>query len=302
MTLSPNLKLPAVDAAGIEARAAFFTTRSIKKDAKVEGLKAVVAMMDLTTLSGADTAGKVESLCARALRPMPGRDDVGPVAAVCVHEPWVPLALRLLAGSAVKVAAVATYFPAGQAPTAARVEETRRIVEAGAHEIDMVIRRGDMLAGHYQACFDDIAAVKEACGQARLKVILETGELGSYERVRLASDLALAAGADFIKTSTGKVQPAATLPVTLVMLQAIADHHRQTGRMAGMKPAGGIRTAKQALHWLVMLHDVLGPAWMTPCWFRFGASSLLGDLVLQLEKEARGHYVSPERFGSLGTY
>ncbi|MBU6161295.1 MAG: deoxyribose-phosphate aldolase [Myxococcales bacterium] len=302
--MAPRLpkSVPSVDAVGLEARAASFTTRSIKAASKVHAMKMVVGMTDLTTLAGADTPGKVESLCAKALRPLPHRVDVPSTAAVCVYPPFVPQAKQLLSGSGVKVAAVATYFPSGQASLQERIDEVLRTVAAGADEIDMVIRRGDYLSGRYDDVFDDIVAVKKACGPARLKVILETGELMTYDNVRFASQLAMEAGADFIKTSTGKVNPAATMPVTLLMLEAIRDYHRATGRMVGMKPAGGIRTSKQAVHYLVMVRETLGQAWLDPAWFRFGASSLLNDVLMQLEKERTGHYMSPDSFSSTGAY
>lgn len=302
--MAPRLpkSVPSVDAVGLEARAASFTTRSIKAASKVHAMKMVVGMTDLTTLAGADTSGKVESLCAKALRPLPHRVDVPSTAAVCVYPPFVRQAKHLLAGSGVKVASVATYFPSGQATLQERLDEVLRTVEAGADEIDMVIRRGDYLSGLYDDVFDDIVAVKKACGAARLKVILETGELTTYDNVRFASQLAMEAGADFIKTSTGKVNPAATMPVTLLMLEAIRDYHGATGRMVGMKPAGGIRTSKQAVHYLVMVRETLGQAWLDPAWFRFGASSLLNDVLMQLEKERTGHYMSPDSFSSTGAY
>lgn len=302
--MAPRLpkSVPSVDAVGLEARAASFTTRSIKAASKVHAMKMVVGMTDLTTLAGADTPGKVESLCAKALRPLPHRVDVPSTAAVCVYPPFVTQAKQLLAGSGVKVASVATYFPSGQATLQERIDEVLRTVEAGADEIDMVIRRGDYLSGLYDDVFDDILAVKKACGAARLKVILETGELTTYDNVRFASQMAMEAGADFIKTSTGKVNPAATMPVTLLMLEAIRDYHRATGRMVGMKPAGGIRTSKQAVHYLVMVRETLGQAWLDPAWFRFGASSLLNDVLMQLEKERTGHYMSPDSFSSTGAY
>jgi deoxyribose-phosphate aldolase len=294
--------VPSIDDAGVELRAAQFRTRSLKKETKVAGLKLAVAMTDLTTLAGADTDGKVRELCRKAMRPLGSRPDIPSTAAVCVFPPFVALAKKELAGSGVRVAAVSTYFPSGQAELADRLIETRRAVESGADEIDMVIRRGRYLAGHYEETFDEISAVREACGPARLKVILETGELGTLDHVRLASRIAMDAGADFIKTSTGKVNPAATMPVTLVMLEAIRDHYDRTGVRVGMKPAGGIRSAKEALHYLVMLYETLGPAWMTPDLYRFGASSLLNDLLMQLEKERHGRYEAPTHFSTTGAY
>lgn len=297
---APNLNR--VDAVALEQRAAAFTTRSLKKVAKVQGLRMVVSMTDLTTLAGADTPGKIESLCRKAIRPHVANPDIPSTGAVCVFPVFVELAKKHLEGSSVKVASVATYFPSGQARLEERLDEVKFAVGEGADEIDMVISRGAFLAGDYPRVFDEIAATKDACGSARLKVILETGELATYDNVRLASDLAIAAGADFIKTSTGKVNPAATMPVTLCMLEAIRDEFMRTGRMVGMKPAGGIRSAKEALHYLVMLAETLGDAWLDPHWFRFGASSLLNDVLMQLEKERVGHYVSPRDFSLAGAY
>jgi deoxyribose-phosphate aldolase len=253
-------------------------------------------MMDLTTLEGADTPGKVAALCAKAVRPDPVDRTVPSVAAVCVYPNLVPHAKERLEGSGVKVAAVATGFPSGQFPTEIKVADVRSAVELGADEIDMVIDRGAFLSGRYAKVYDEIIRVKEACGAVHLKVILETGELGTYDNVRRASLLAMAAGADFIKTSTGKVSPAATLPVSLVMLEAIRDVHDETGRMVGFKPAGGIRAAKQAVQHLVLLHETLGPDWMTPDLHRFGASTLLNDVLMQIRKEKTGRYQSPDYF------
>ena len=270
--------------------------RSIKKGAKVAGLKLAVAMMDLTTLEGKDTAGKVRALCRKALTPLDTDSSIGPCAAICVYPNLVPVAKQALAGSPVKVASVATAFPSGQSPLEVKLEDTRRAVGLGADEIDMVIDRGAMLSGDYAKVFDEIAVTKEACGSAHLKVILETGELGSYDVVRKASEIGIAAGGDFIKTSTGKITPAATPAVTLVMLEAIRDHFHATGRRIGMKPAGGVRTAKQALHYLVIVKETLGDAWLTPDLFRFGASALLNDVLMQLEKERTGAYQASEDF------
>jgi deoxyribose-phosphate aldolase len=286
----------AVDQIGVEERAASLAKRSIKKQSKVAALRLAVSMMDLTTLEGADTPGKVEALCSKARRPDPADPEVPPVAAVCVYPTLVAVAKHALAGSGVKVASVATAFPSGQASMAVRLADVADAVEAGADEVDMVINRGAFLAGRYREVFEEILMVKESCGAARLKVILETGELGTYDHVRRASMLAMAAGADFIKTSTGKIQPAATLPVTLVMLEAIRDFHDRTGRMIGMKPAGGVRTAKQSIQYLVLVNETLGPAWLTPEWFRIGASSLLNDCLMQLAKERTGRYQSPDYF------
>ncbi len=286
----------AVDQVGAEERAASLAKRSIKKQSKVAALRLAVSMMDLTTLEGADTPGKVEAMCSKARRPDPSDPEVPPVAAVCVYSSLVGVAKRALAGSSVKVASVATAFPSGQASMAVRLGDVADAVDAGADEIDMVINRGAFLAGRYREVFEEILMVKEACGAAHLKVILETAELGTYDHVRRASMLAMAAGADFIKTSTGKVQPAATLPVTLVMLEAIRDFHGRTGRMVGMKPAGGIRTAKQAIQYLVLVNETVGGAWLSPDWFRIGASSLLNDCLMQLAKERTGRYQSGDYF------
>jgi deoxyribose-phosphate aldolase len=274
---------PTVDQVMAEERAASFARRSIKTGAKLAGLKMAVAMMDLTTLEGKDTPGKVAFLCRKALQPLEEKFAVPSCAAVCVYPSMVRHARQCLgAESPVHVASVATGFPSGQYPLRTRLEETRRAVADGADEIDMVIDRGAFLAGDHARVFDEIAAVKTACGPAHLKVILETGELVTYDNVRLASRLAMEAGADFIKTSTGKVQPAATMPVTLVMLEAIRDYFFETGIRVGMKPAGGIRTARQALAYLVMLKETLGDDWLTPEWFRFGASTLLNDVLMQI--------------------
>lgn len=287
---------PPVDQIAVEERAAALGKRSLKKGAKVFGLELAVRMMDLTTLEGKDTPGKVRQMCAKAVTPLSSRPEIGPCAAVCVYPNLVPVAKQALAGSGVKVASVATAFPSGQSPLDVKLADVRRAVELGADEIDMVIDRGAMLSGDYAKVFDEIAATKEACGPAHLKVILETGELGSYDVVRKASEIGIAAGGDFIKTSTGKVQPAATPAVTLVMLEAIADHYYATGRRIGMKPAGGVRTAKQALHYLVIVKETLGDAWLTPDLFRFGASALLNDVLMQLEKERTGVYQAAEDF------
>jgi deoxyribose-phosphate aldolase len=287
---------PPVDQVAVEERAAALGKRSLKKGAKVAGLKLAVRMMDLTTLEGKDTPGKVRQMCRKALSPLDSDGTIGPCAAVCVYPNLVATAKRALAGSNVKVASVATAFPSGQSPLDVKLADVRRAVELGADEIDMVIDRGAMLSGDYAKVFDEIAATKEACGSAHLKVILETGELGSYDVVRRASEIGIAAGGDFIKTSTGKVQPAATPAVTLVMLEAIRDHYYATGRRIGMKPAGGVRTAKQSLHYLVLVKETLGDAWLTPDLFRFGASALLNDVLMQLEKERTGAYQASEDF------
>ncbi len=253
-------------------------------------------MLDVTTLEGADTKGKVQQMCRKAIQPLAGDDSVGPAAAVCVYPRMVRVAANAVEGTGVRVASVATQFPSGQMRLKERVAEIRYAVGEGASEIDMVISRGQFLQGEYRAIYDEIAKCKEACGEAHLKVILETGELTTYDNVRYASEVAMAAGADFIKTSTGKVPVAATLPVTLVMLQAIEDFYERTGRMVGMKPAGGISHAKLALQYLVMVREVLGVKWLTPEWFRFGASSLTNDLLMQIRKQETGRYQSGDYF------
>jgi deoxyribose-phosphate aldolase len=294
-TVYPDFSAPTVDKVMVEERAAALGKRSIKKEAKVFGLKLAVAMMDLTTLEGKDSPGKVAQMCQKAIRPHDTL-DVPACAAVCVYPKLVPVAKHAVAGTGVKVASVATAFPSGLSALDVKLEDVRRAVAWGADEIDMVIDRGAMLAGEHNAVFDEIAATKEACGPAHLKVILETGELGTYDRVRKASQIAMLAGADFIKTSTGKIQPAATPAVTLVMLEAIRDFFYATGKKIGMKPAGGIRTAKQALHYLVLVKETLGDAWLTPDLFRLGASTLLNDVLMQLEKERTGAYQAGDYF------
>ncbi|HYC07085.1 MAG TPA: deoxyribose-phosphate aldolase [Candidatus Binatia bacterium] len=285
-----------VDQVGIEERVESLRKRSIKKSSKLWALDLAIRMMDLTTLEGKDTPGKVRAMCVKAMHPSPGDPTIPSVAAVCVYPALIEDAKAELRGSSVKVASVATGFPSGQTFTDIKVAETRAAAEAGADEIDMVIDRGAFLSGDYLTVFEEIVAVREACGDAHLKVILETGELETYDNVRRASVLAMSAGADFIKTSTGKVTPAATLPVTLVMLEAIRDFERQTGRAVGMKPAGGIRTAKEAVQYLVVLYETLGPRWMTPDRFRFGASSLLNDVLMQIDKERSGRYSDPDDY------
>jgi deoxyribose-phosphate aldolase len=297
LPLEPRLpRIGSVDQVAVEERAATLARRSIKRESKLFALDLAVRMMDLTTLEGADTPGKVAALCSKAMRPDPSDLTVPPVAAVCIYPNLVSHALERVKGSGVKVASVATAFPSGQSPLEVRLADARAAVELGADEVDMVIDRGAFLSGRYAKVYDEIVQVKDACGDAHLKVILETGELGTYDNVRRASLLAMAAGADFIKTSTGKIQPAATLPVTLVMLEAIRDVYEETGRKIGMKPAGGIKTAKQAVQYLVLLHETLGPEWLTPDLFRFGASSLLNDILLQIRKERTGRYQSPDYF------
>jgi deoxyribose-phosphate aldolase len=286
--------LPGVDQVGADARAAMLATRSIKTTAKAWGIDLAIRMVDLTTLEGADTPGKVRALCAKGRRPDPSDPDCPSVAAICVYPALVPTAFEHLKGSGVHLASVATAFPSGQAPLPVKLADTREAVAAGADEIDMVLNRGDFLSGRYLAAFEEIVAVKEACGDAHLKVILETGELATYDNVRRASWLAMLAGADVIKTSTGKVSPAATLPVTLVMLEAVRDFRAATGRTVGVKPAGGIRTTKDALRYLVLVNETVGEDWLHPDRFRFGASSLLNDLLLQRSKLATGHYSGPD--------
>jgi deoxyribose-phosphate aldolase len=285
-----------IDAVMLEERAAAFTKRSIKADAKLAGLKMVVSMMDLTTLEGKDTPGKVGFLCRKAIAPMEARFGVPSCAAVCVYPNLVRAAKKFTTGSGVNVASVATAFPSGAMPLRVKLADVRMAVGFGADEIDMVIDRGAFLAGEHTRVADEIAATKETCGSAHLKVILETGELGTYDNVRIASDIAMRAGADFIKTSTGKVSPAATIPVTLVMLEAIRDYFYETGIRIGMKPAGGIRTAKEALAYLVMLSETLGDDWLTPDLFRFGASTLANDVLMQIAKLADGRYQGSDYF------
>lgn len=297
----PRLDLVSrVDQTGVEERVARFCKRSIKKASKMQALKLALGMIDLTTLEGQDTPGKVRQLCQKAIHLHDSIPGLPHVAAVCVYPVMVGVARKALddqglAGE-IKVASVATAFPSGMSPLHIKLEETKIAVAEGADEIDMVISRGAFLRGDYGYVFDEIAAVRDACGEAHLKVILETGELGTLDQVRRASVLAMHAGADFIKTSTGKIQPAATMPVTLVMLQAIRDHYYETGRQVGMKPAGGISKAKLAIQYLVMLRETLGQAWMAPEWFRFGASSLANDLIMQIQKQQTGVYQSADYF------
>lgn len=287
---------PRVDQVGIEERASRFTKRSIKNETKINGLKLALNMIDLTTLEGKDTDGKVKQLCYKAMHLLDVYPGLPTVAAVCVYPSMVGVAKKALGNSGIKVAAVATAFPSGQAPRDIKIRDTKFAIAEGADEIDMVISRGKFHQGEYDFVFDEIAAVKEACGTARLKVILETGELVTYDKVRRASDIAMYAGADFIKTSTGKISPAATMPVTLVMLEAIRDFYYKTGKKIAMKPAGGISKAKLALHYLVMLNEVLGEEWMSNEWFRFGASSLANDILMQLMKQKTGVYQSADYF------
>ncbi|MFN0189974.1 MAG: deoxyribose-phosphate aldolase [Bacteroidia bacterium] len=291
-----NITTIPIDSVSIDERIARFTKRSIKNESKMHALKLAMSMMDLTTLEAKDTPGKVRQLCAKAMRPYDAMPDLPSAAAVCVYPTMVRVAKEALGNSGVKVAAVATAFPSGMSTRKVKLDETKFAVNEGADEIDMVISRGHFLAGEYNYVFDEIAAVKEACGEAHLKVILETGELSTLDNVRKASDIAMYAGADFIKTSTGKVQPAATLPVTLVMLEAIRDFYYKEGKMIGMKPAGGIATAKLAIQYLVVLNETLGEAWMNPNYFRFGASSLANDLLMQIVKQTTGVYQSGDYF------
>ncbi len=288
--------LPGVERVGAEERAATLSTRSIKTTAKAYAIDLAIAMIDLTTLEGADTHGKVRALCAKAQRPDPADPSCPSVAAVCVYPDMVPVARAALDGSAVKVASVATAFPSGRAALDIKLADTRDAVEAGADEIDMVIDRGAFLSGRYQQVFDEIVAVQQACSGAHLKVILETGELATYDNVRRASWLAMLAGADVIKTSTGKISPAATLPVTMVMLEAVRDFRDSTGRQVGVKAAGGIRTAKDAIRHLVLVNETAGADWLDPDRFRIGASSLLNDLLMQRTKLVTGRYSGPDYF------
>jgi len=285
-----------VDRVMAEERARSFTRRSIKRESKEQGLRLALSMVDLTTLEGADSPEKVRSLCRKAITPDPADPSLPSAAAICVYPSLVPVARAALEGSPVRIASVATGFPSGQYPLEVRLDDTRRAVEAGADEIDMVISRGAFLSGRRAEVANEIAAVKDACGSAHLKVILETGELETYDNVRAASDLAIEAGADFIKTSTGKVSPAATMGVTLVMLEAVRDEFLRSGRRIGVKPAGGIRASKQALHYLVMVKETVGGEWLTPALFRFGASSLMNDLLMQLARLRTGVYMSRDDF------
>lgn len=287
---------PVVDQVGVEERVARFNTRSIKKGTKIQGLKLALNMIDLTTLEGKDTEGKVKQMCYKAMHPHDALPNLPSTAAVCVYPTMVKAAKDALKGSDVKVASVSTAFPSGNSTMQIKLLDTKYALDNGADEIDMVISRGEFLKGNYNFVFDEIATIKDLChkNNARLKVIFETGEISTLDNVRKASDIAIYAGADFIKTSTGKIGVAATMPVTLVMLDAIKDYFYKTGTMVGMKPAGGISTAKGALQYLVMLHETLGNAWLDNKWFRFGASSLANDIILQLEKEAKGVYYSKD--------
>lgn len=290
------VRTTAVDAVGLEGRASALATRSIKRDAKLYALDLAIRCIDLTTLEGTDTIGKIVAMCAKAVRPDPLDTTVPSVAAVCLYPELVPVAVEHLRGTGVSVASVAGSFPAGLGPLQTRLQEIRDVAAAGADEIDIVLNRSLFLGGRYAEAFEELVAAREAAGATHLKVILETGELGSYDRIRQASILAMAAGADFIKTSTGKIGVNATLPSALCMMEAARDFHRQTGRAVGIKVAGGVRRSKQAIQYLVLLHETLGAAWLTPARFRIGASSLLNDVLMQREKAATGRYAGPNYF------
>ena len=298
LPLEPRLpRLGSVDAVALEERANTLAKRSIKRESKVFALELAIRMMDLTTLEGADTPGKVAALATKGVRPDPTDPNIPSVAAICVYPNLVATALERTKGTGVRVASVATAFPSGQSSIEVKLAETREVVDAGVHEVDMVIDRGAFLSGRYAQVYDEIVRVKEVCGnRAHLKVILETGELGTYDNVRRASLLAIAGGADFIKTSTGKAATNATLPVALCMLEAIRDVHEETGRVVGMKVAGGVRQAKQAVQYLVQAYETLGLAWLTPDRYRIGASTLLNDVLMQIRKERTGRYQGPDYF------
>lgn len=285
-----------VDAVGAEERAAALAKRSIKKESKVEGLLLAIRCCDLTTLEGSDSPGKIRQLAAKAMRPAPGNPDIPHVAALCIYPRLVRIGAEVLKGSGVKVASVASSFPSGQASLEARVEEVRQAVKDGADEVDIVISRGAFHAGEETAVYDEVVEFKLAAGDAHVKAILETGELGSYDQVRRTSLIAMAAGADFVKTSTGKISPASTLPVAVVMAEAIRDFADHTGQKVGLKVAGGIRTSKDALRYLVVVKETLGDDWLTPDLFRIGASSLLNDILMQLDKQRTGVYSDPDRY------
>jgi deoxyribose-phosphate aldolase len=287
-------RVPAVDAVGLEQRAAALTTRSIKRDAKLRALDLAIRCMDLTTLEGSDTPGRIVAMCAKAVRPDPTDPSIPHVGAVCLYPQLVPVAVEQLRGTGVRVASVAGGFPAGLTPLDARLREIRDVVEMGAAEVDIVLNRSLFLGGRYAQAFEELVAAREAAGDLHLKVILETGELGSYDRVRQASVLAMAAGADFIKTSTGKIGVSATVPAALCMMEAARDFHAETGRRVGIKVAGGIRASKTAIQYLVVVQETLGPEWMTPERFRIGASSLLNDVLMQIHKECSGRYDGPD--------
>lgn len=293
-----DFKTVPVDEVGVEERVARLNRRSIKKESKMQALKLALSMIDLTTLEGKDSPGKVIQLCSKARTPHAGMPGLPHVAAVCVYPTMAGIAKKELENTGIHVASVATAFPSGMASIKNKIDDTKYAVDQGADEIDMVISRGEFLKGNFSYVFDEIATIKEACGDAHLKVILETGELLTYENVRKASDIAMLAGADFIKTSTGKISPAATQPVTLVMLEAIRDYYLKTGKKTGMKPAGGIRKAKEALQYLVLVKETLGAGWLTPDLFRFGASSLTNDLLMQIRKQETGVYQSAYYFSN----
>jgi deoxyribose-phosphate aldolase len=286
----------AADAVGLEERAASLAKRSIKRESKLWALDLAIRSMDLTTLEGSDTPGKIVALCAKAVRPNPLDDSIPSVAAVCLYPQLVPVAVGQLKGTGVNVASVAGGFPAGLAPLEARLVEIREVVDMGANEVDIVLNRSLFLSGQYERAFEELVAAREAAGEAHLKVILEVGELGSYDRVRQASMLAMAAGADFIKTSTGKIPKGASLPDALCMMEAIREFHHETGRRIGFKAAGGVRTSKNAIQYLTILYETLGPEWMTPDLFRIGASSLLNDVLMQIDKERTGRYAGADYF------
>ena len=285
-----------VDEKGAKERASSLAGRSIKKESKLQAIRMAVSMIDLTTLEGKDSKGKVHAMCRKAIKPMESDNSIPHVAAVCVYPSLIKYAKEIVAGSGVKVASVATSFPSGQSPLKLRIEEVRTAISLGADEVDMVISRGEFLSGNFEYTFREVSEIKHVCGDTHLKVILETGELETYDNVRKASLIAMMAGADFIKTSTGKVQPAATLPVTLVMLEAIRDFYNETGRIVGMKPAGGIRNTKEALSYLCLVKETLGELWLSPDYFRIGASSLLNDLLMQYMKQKTGLYQSLDYF------
>jgi deoxyribose-phosphate aldolase len=286
----------AVDAVGLEERAASLAKRSIKRDAKLWALDLAIRCVDLTTLEGADTPGKIVALCAKAVRPDPTDPSIPSVAALCIYPALVPVAADQLKGTGVRVASVAGGFPAGLAPLDERLAEIRDAVRMGADEIDIVLNRSAFLSGRYRQAFEEIAASKEACGPAHLKTILEVGELGSYDQIRRASVLAMAAGSDFIKTSTGKIGTGATLPAALCMMEAVRDFHQETDRKIGIKVAGGVRQSKQAIQYLVLLYETLGTEWMSPDRFRIGASTLLNDVLMQIDKERTGVYQGADYF------
>jgi len=289
-------RVSAVDAVGLEERAASLAKRSIKRESKLWALDLAIRCMDLTTLEGTDTVGKIVAMCAKAVRPNPLDTSIPSVAAVCLYPHLVPVALGQLKGTSVKVASVAGAFPAGLGPLAARLTEIREVVDQGAHEVDIVLNRSLFLGGRFAQCFEELVAAREAAGDAHLKVILETGELGSYDRIRQASVLAMATGADFIKTSTGKIGVSATLPSALCMMEAARDFFHETGTRVGVKVAGGVRASKQAIQYLVLVYETLGPDWMTADRFRIGASTLLNDVLMQIDKESTGRYQGPDYF------